>query len=239
MSNILARVILYTVVTVIFCQSAMAVTLPKPQKYVELNHPLETGMQTYPGLSDVEIYKTAPRYPNGALIDGIKFLGISATYIDSPYHADEKGMKISDYPLEKLVNLPIVVVKLPANSHVFDVSSFKNLDVKGKAVLLNTGKSKEFGTPEYSKNPPYMTTEAANWLVNNHASLVGIDALLVDNFNKNDTIPVHDILLKNGIVIAEDMTNIDAVAGKDAYLTAVPPRAPMASFPARIFAAIY
>ncbi|CNC48136.1 TPA: cyclase family protein [Yersinia enterocolitica] len=223
----------------LFCQSAMAVTLPTPEKYVDLNHPLETGMQTYPGLSDVQIYKTAPRYANGALIDGIKFLGISATYIDSPYHADEKGMKISDYPLEKLVNLPVIVVKLAPGSDVFDVSAFRNLNVKGKAVLLNTGKSKVFGTAEYSKNPPYMTTEAANWLVSNQAALVGIDALLVDNFNKNDTIPVHDILLKHGIVIAEDMTNLEAVAGKDAYLTAVPPRAPMASFPARIYAAIY
>ena len=239
MNTLLSNIFGFTMSVLIFCHSAMAVTLPKPEKYVDLNHPLETGMQTYPGLSDVEIYKTAPRYANGALIDGIKFLGISATYIDSPYHADEKGMKISDYPLEKLVNLPVVVVKLPPNSHVFDVSAFRGLNVNGKAVLLNTGKSKVFGTPEYSKNPPYMTTEAANWLVRNHASLVGIDALLVDNFNKNDSIPVHDILLKNGIVIAEDMTNIDAVAGKDAYLTAVPPRAPMASFPARIFAAIY
>ncbi len=63
--------------------------------------------------------------------------------------------------------------------------------------------------------------------------------MLVDNYKKNDTIPVHDMLLKHGIVIAEDMTNIASVEGKDAYLTAVPPRAPMASFPARIFAAVY
>lgn len=223
----------------IFCQSALAVNFPVPTAYIELNHPLESGMQTYPGLSDVEIYKTAPRYKNGALIDGIKFLGISATYIDAPYHADEHGMKISDYPLEKLVNLPVIVINLAKESSVFDLSDFVGKEVKGKAVLLNTGKSRYFGQAEYAQNPPYLTTRAAQWLIDQHAALVGIDALLVDNYNKNDSIPVHDLLLKHGIVIAEDMTNIDAVVGKEAYLTAVPPRAPMASFPARIFAAIY
>lgn len=223
----------------LFCQSALAVILPVPKAYIELNHPLASGMQTYPGLSEVEIYKTAPRYKNGALIDGIKFLGISATYIDAPYHADEQGMKISDYPLEKLVNLPVVVISLAKNSGVFDLSDFSGKDVKGKAVLLHTGKSRYFGQPEYAKNPPYLTTRAARWLIDHHAALVGIDALLVDNYNQNDAIPVHDMLLKSGIVIAEDMTNIEAVVGKDALLTAVPPRAPMASFPARIFATVY
>lgn len=219
--------------------SVQAVEIPKPNAYVDLNHPLESGMQTYPGLSDVEIFKTAPRYANGALIDGIKFLGISATYIDSPYHADEKGMKISDYPLQKLVNLPVLVINLPPKSKFFDASVLKGKNVEGKAVLFRTGMSKFFGKPEYAQDPPYLSVDAAKYLIKHHAALVGIDALLVDNYKKNDSIPVHDLLLRNGIVIAEDMTNIEAVEGKDAYLTAVPPRAPMASFPARIFAAIY
>lgn len=223
----------------LLCQSAMAVNLPKPIAYVDLNHPLESGMQTYPGLSEVEITQTAPRYKNGALIDRIQFLGISATYIDAPYHADESGMKISDYPLEKLVNLPVIVINLGKDSGFFDLADFYGKEVKGKAVLLNSGKSHYFGQPEYAQNPPYLTTRAAQWLIEHQAALVGIDALLVDNYNKNDSIPVHDLLLKHGIVIAEDMTNINAVVGKDAYLTAVPPRAPMASFPARIFAAVY
>ncbi|HGW5930640.1 cyclase family protein [Klebsiella pneumoniae] len=224
---------------VMMFQAVHAVEIPKPKAYIDLNHPLESGMQTYPGLSDVEIYKTAPRYGNGALIDGIKFLGISATYIDSPYHADEKGMKISDYPLEKLVNLPVIVIKVGKDKKFFDVSDLKDKNVNGKAVLFETGKSKFFGKPEYAQDPPYLTTDAAKWLINHNAAFVGIDALLVDNYKKNDTIPVHDMLLKHGIVIAEDMTNIASVEGKDAYLTAVPPRAPMASFPARIFAAVY
>lgn len=218
---------------------AANITPPKAKEYIELNHPLESGMETYPGLSEVKVFAKSPRFSNGALIDGITFLGISATYIDAPYHADEKGMKIGDYPLKKLVNLPIVVIEKPTDRRTFDVEDLSKFDVAGKAVLLHTGNDQLFGTAEYSKNPPYLSTAAAKWLVNHHAAFVGIDALLIDDYNKNDTIPVHDMLLKNGIVIAEDMTNIGSVVGKNAWLTAVPPRAPMTSFPTRIFAAVY
>lgn len=216
-----------------------AVDLPVVKEYIDLNHPLESGMQTYPGLSEVETYDKAPRFANGALIDGIKMLGISSTYIDAPYHVDPNGGKIADYKLEQLVNLPIVVISLPAGKSFYAKEDIDKYQVSGKAVLLYTGKSRYFGSPEYSKNLPYISTAAAEWLVAQKAALVGIDALLVDNYNQNDTTPVHDILLKNGIVIAEDMTNLGELTGKDARLTAVPPRAPLASFPTRIFATVY
>lgn len=210
------------------------------QEYIDLNHGLEHDLVTYPGLSEVKVFQKGERFSNGALIDGISFLGISGTYIDAPFHVDEKGAKISDYSLEQLANLPIVVVQLPLNAKKFDVAAFKNVDVKGKAVLLYTGRDKYFGTKEYSHNPPFLTASAAEWLVSQKVKFVGIDALLVDDFNNNSTVPVHNTLLKNGVVIAEDMAHIDKVMGKkDAYLTAVPPRAPLTSFPTRIFATIY
>ena len=216
-----------------------AVNLPAVKEYIDLNHPLESGMQTYPGLSEVETYDKAPRFSNGALIDGIKMLGIPSTYIDAPYHVDPHGGKVADYKLEQLVNLPIVVIPLPEGHSFYAKEDIEKYQVRGKTVLLFTGKSRYFGTPEYSKNPPYISTAAAEWLAGQKAALVGIDALLVDNYNQNDTTPVHDVLLKNGVVIAEDMTNLGALAGKDARLTAVPPRAPLASFPTRIFATVY
>ena len=212
---------------------------PKAKEYVELNHPLESGMETYPGLSEVKVFDKGPRFDNGALIDGITLLGISATYIDAPYHTDEKGKKIADYSLDKLVNLPVVVIEKDDNRRVFEVDDLKNSDVTGKAVLFHTGYDKFFGTKKYSENPPYISTSAAKWLVEHHAAFVGIDALLVDDYNKNDSNPVHNILLRNGVVIAEDMTNIGGIVGKNAWLTAVPPRAPMTSFPTRIFATVY
>lgn len=212
----------------------------KVTEFIELNHKIEHGMETYPGLSHVEVYEHLPRFDNRALIDGISLIGISGTYIDSPFHEDPNGNKICDYPLEKLVHLPIVVVNKPASRVYFEIEDFQNISVKGKAVLLNSTHDKFFGKKEYGENVPYIAEEAAQYLVDNGAVLVGIDSPLVDNIETSaEAIPVHNILLSNGLVICEDMTNIAAVAGKVAYLTAVPPRVPLASFPARVFASVY
>lgn len=210
------------------------------KEYIELNHKIEHGMETYPGLSHVEVYEHFPRFENNALIDGINLLGISGTYIDSPFHEDPNGEKICDYPLEKLVNLPIIVVNKPDSRVSFELEDFDGLDLCGKAVLLNSKHDQFFGKKEYGLNTPYISVEAAEELVKQGVVLVGIDSPLVDNIETSEgAIPVHNILLSNGIVICEDMTNIAAAEGKDAYLKAVPPRVPLASFPARVFATVY
>lgn len=193
-------------------------------------------MMTFPGCSDLDINTRGPRIPNGSLIDSIRMLGTTATYIDAPYHVDEYGHKISDYPLHKLVNLPVVVVAKPAERRVFTLEDMSDLDVGGKAVLLHTGNDCLFGREEYRINAPYLSTEAATWLAENGAALVGIDSCLVDNVDHPESVPVHKILLGSGVVIAENLTNIHLLAGRKSMLTAVPPKAEMGSFPTRIFA---
>ncbi|ORM71256.1 metal-dependent hydrolase [Pantoea rwandensis] len=197
-------------------------------------------MITFPGTSMVKYLHPENRYPNGSLVDGLAVLGISATYIDSPHHIDENMGNISTWPLSSLVNLPVTVIKLREGTRVFDVKDFENVDVKGKAVLLLTHQDRLFGKPEYIKNAPYLTGDAAAYLVKKGAKLVGIDSVLIDNPDAPDaSIPAHETLLRSNVVVAEDMTNIASVVGRDAYLTAVPPRTPTTSFPVRIFAAIY
>ncbi len=210
------------------------------KEYIELNHKLEHGMETYPGLSHVDVYEHFPRFENNALVDGISLLGISGTYIDAPFHEDPNGAKICDYPLEKLVNLPIVVVNKPESRVAFELEDFAGIEVRGKAVLLNSKHDRFFGQPAYGENTPYLSEPAALYLVEQGVALVGIDSPLVDNIETSaQSIPVHNILLSSGVVICEDMTNIAAVDGKPAFLTAVPPRVPLASFPARVFATVY
>ena len=54
-------------------------------------------------------------------------------------------------------------------------------DVHGAAVLLHTGDDARFGTPAYSENRHFLTRAGATWLVDHCASLVGIDALNIDD----------------------------------------------------------
>jgi kynurenine formamidase len=212
---------------------------PHVKRYIDLNHVASSGMQTYPGLSLVEFSDYEPRFANTALIDEVTMLGITSTYIDAPYHIDPLGAKIADYSLEKLANLPVVVITKPDTRLDFEIEDFRGKDVRGKAVLLFSGHDQFWNTPQYGVDVPYLALDAAKWLVDHGAALVGIDSPLIDNFADNPGCVVHHELLENGVVIAEDMTNIGAVPQRGAYLTAVPPRVPMTSFMTRIFVSIY
>ncbi|MDO4648065.1 MAG: cyclase family protein [Eubacteriales bacterium] len=223
-------------------------------KYIELSHYVRDGLVSFPGMPPVEISAFMTREECGAafgstgaaLLDQIKMVNISGTYIDSPYHRFEDGYKIGDIPLEKLVNLRTFVVHVDKSKGYFDVEDFEiyaDEDLAGAAVLCESGHDKKFMTPEYEKNVPYITLEGAKWLMERKVAVVGIDTQLVDNYNKKSDPDyegdvVHDEILGNLSVICEDMIDLDKLPDRGARLYVVPIRVEMASFPARVFAIV-
>lgn len=214
-------------------------------KFIELSHRISNGMITFPGIPAVKIdaymdmESSAKEFGDnaGALLDRIEMVNINGTYLDAPLHRDPNGYTIADIPLEKLVDLPLEVVTMKEGNNCFDVADIKDVGEKGGAVILNSGHYYKFGTDAYAENPPYLTLEAANLLVEKGVVFVGIDSPLIDNMMTLGTIgcTVHDAILTAGGVICEDMTNLDALNGVSGTLTAVPTPVEMASFAARVF----
>ena len=217
-------------------------------KYIDLSHAIEDGTVTYPGDAPASIKLKLDRETASQMCEGINtceinestIVSTSGTYIDAPYHVFEHDKKIKDYPLEKLVNLSAVVVKISDNRHYFDVEDIEGIDVSGKAVLFHSGHDKFFMTPEYGKNVPYVTVELANALVEKGAIFVGIDTPLIDDLENVSIkgIPVHYILLGEEIPICEDMRNSGALPASGSTITALPPAVAIESFPARVFATV-
>ena len=214
-------------------------------RYVELSHTLEDGMVTFPGDPPVNIgiYMSREEMRKkcgaaAALLDQIKMINTSGTYLDAPVHRFENGTYICDIPLESLVDLPVEVVPLPEGKSCFEPEDFQELDERVKAVLLYTGFSSRFNTDRYGDNPPYLSVSGAKYLMEKGVAFVGIDGPLIDKMNSGDC-PVHDIILGEKGIVCENMTNLDLLLGCHmAVLTAVPPRVKMASFTARVFAKI-
>lgn len=225
-------------------------------KFIELNHVIRDGMISYPGMPPVEISALYTREQCGqtfggesaALLDFIKMVNISGTYIDAPYHRFEHGYKICDIPLEKCFALPVFTVDLGADTDehgnpVFTAARIRRAlegkPLRGAAVLLRSGHDKKFMTPEYARRVPYCALAAAEWLVEQGIYVLGIDSQLVDDFNdKSRGDRVHDAVLAAGGVICEDMKDLDLLPPEGARLFVIAPRVEMASFPARVFAVI-
>ena len=215
-------------------------------RFVELSHVITAGMVTYPGLPGPEVTPYLTRetsrevYAPGTefVIDWVRMLGNTGTYLDSPFHRHAVGPDLAGLPLEKLADLPAVVVRTAGSGRrAVGIEDLSGSDVAGCAVLLHTGGDAAFGTPAYGVDAPFLTGDGAQWLVAQGAALVGIDAVNIDEIIERGERPAHTLLLGAGIPVVEHLTGLDRLPPTGARFTAAPPRfAGFGTFPVRAYA---
>lgn len=216
-------------------------------EYVELSHVIREGMVTLPNLPGPELGKHLTReasrdiYAPGTEFEIGRFSMVTntGTYLDSPYHRYPDGHDLTGFTLERTTDLPAVVVRLEDSKHGgIDAAALATYDVRGKAVLLHTGDDARFGTPDYVREPSFLTRDGAEWLIRSGAVLVGIDAANIDDMT-DGTRPAHSLLLGAGIGIVEHLTNLGQIPPTGATFTAVPLRIEgLGTIPVRAFATV-
>jgi kynurenine formamidase len=169
-------------------------------------------------------------------IEALTLVGNTGTYIDSPFHYHAHLADIAGLPLERIVDVPVTVVQAVGLTSVGRDRLGDADRLAGRAVLIHTGWSRRWGTPEYTNQDcPHLTADAVAALIEADVAVVGIDSLNIDNPG-DPARPAHQGLLGAGIPIIEHLTNLAAVPD-GARLTALPaPVRGMASFPVRAIA---
>lgn len=215
-------------------------------EFVDLSHVIDDGMSTYPGLPGPAICdfmsfdESHSRYSEGTefTIGRIDLVTNTGTYIDTPFHRYRDGHDLVGLELATISNVPGIVVRVATGTSKIDVSYFESIDPNGRAVLVNTGWDQHWRTEQYFVGHPYLTGDAATWLRDNGAVLVGIDSLNIDSIDTGER-PVHSILLRSGIPIIEHMTNLGALPDSGFELSAVPPKiSGLGTFPVRAHARV-
>jgi kynurenine formamidase len=170
-------------------------------------------------------------------IGRIEMVANTGTYLDTPYHRYADGYDLAGLPLERVSDLPGLVVRVSGiRERAIDWQSFAAIPVRGRAVLVNTGWDTHWRTDRYFEGHPFLTQKAAEYLRNEGAALVGIDSLNIDD-TSGGARPVHSVLLLAGIPIVEHLTNLSALPTERFRFSAVPPRiAAMGTFPVRAHA---
>jgi kynurenine formamidase len=218
----------------------------RPGQMVDLSHTITTDLVTYPGIPGPTIHPHLTReesrshYAEGTefAIDVITLAGDTGTYLDTPYLRYAGEPDLADLDLETLVDLPVELFRLTdATERGITAATFYDRVVRGSAVLLHTGWDRYFATPEYATGAPYLTGEAAAYLIEAGAVLVGIDSINIDDAETSLERPAHSQLLAAGVHVVEHLTNLAALPPSDARFTAVPPKVRgLGTFPVRAFA---
>jgi arylformamidase len=173
------------------------------------------------------------------------------THMDSPRHFFADGRTTSDIPLESTIGDAAVVDLTPvrpseaitaarltaAGSHI----------EPGDIVVLKScwEQQRSPGTPEFWTEAPYVERDAAEWLLARKPRAVAFDFpqdYTIRLLLKGEIRPVaehvtHDVLLRNGVVLIEYLSNTAALTKPRSFLCCLPLKLPEADgAPARVIA---
>lgn len=215
------------------------------RRLVDLSHPIEPGMTTYPGLPGPVVTEflsreqSRGRYAPGTTfqIARVEMVANTGTYVDAPFHRWAEGADVADLPLSRLADLEGIVID-KGSGRAFDADLFEGRELAGKAVLLRSGWDSRWRERAYGEGHPYVTLRAARVLAAAGPALVGIDSMNIDD-TEDGTRPAHTILLEAGIPIVEHLCNLAGlpVDGFRFHCAPAPFRA-VGSFPVRAYAVL-
>jgi kynurenine formamidase len=212
--------------------------------FVDLSHTIEHGMTTYPGLPGPLICDFLSREASrGRYAPGVEFqigkiemVANTGTYLDAPFHRYADGKDLSALPLSSLAGLEAILIRGPTTGLAVDRDAFRGRPVRGKAVLVCTAWDAHWGTSAYLQGNPFLTADAAAYLADEGAALVGIDSLNIDDIGDLAR-PVHSTLLAAEIPIVEHLCQLGQLPDSGFRFSAVPPKvAGFGTFPVRAFA---
>ncbi|MDA0756682.1 MAG: cyclase family protein [Crenarchaeota archaeon] len=196
-------------------------------KIIDLTLTISENIPTFPG-------SPQPNFINWESIEkdryNLELLFLSThtgTHIDAPYHFVKKGQKIDQIATKRLV-IEAVLIKVRKGSDQAitkdEIQKFEKRYGKiddGSTVIFDTGWQKNLNKKSYFMKNPGLGVSAAKYLAFKKINLVGIDSPSID-LGKDGKFSVHHILSKNGILIVENLTNLDKIHSRKFHLIVAP-----------------
>ncbi|MGL9621713.1 cyclase family protein [Bradyrhizobium sp. U531] len=201
------------------------------RRMVDLSYILQNGMPVYPvpWSPAFEVTQLARHETEGRESRKIVVGTHCGTHIDAPRHFIPGGATVDQLPLEPFVGPATLIDFTDAKPmQEMGVSEFERRvgDQHIDRLVMRFDWSDHWSTSKYYSCQPYISEDAAHWLVKRRVQLLGMDTPQADSpkngrGTKRDS-PVHKILLEAGIIKLEYMTNLKALGTEQFELIALP-----------------
>ena len=156
----------------------------------------------------------------------------AGTHVDAPRHMIKGAKNLDDIPVDRLIGRGVCI-----STKDFKFTEIEDADIReGDIILFNTGMSSMWGKQDYYNNYPVMDEEVAAYLAAKRVKMVGLDTCSADK--DDNSFPVHKILLKNEILIIENLTNLEELEGKEFKIYALPMKLQVDGAPVRVIAEV-
>jgi len=198
-------------------------------RIVDLTGEVTTGAWTYgPPFPPIQIEKIATIGEIGYEAYRIILADHVGTHIDAPSHFFANTMHSSELPLDLLVGDAEILKFENKNSPLScitreDLTRVGSTLKEGDIAVVQTGWETHWNSEDYVTGTPYISNEAAQWLVERKVKLVAGDlALFCDPRIPPTNLIPDKILLKNGIPYINGLVNLSAISTRRFRMIALP-----------------
>lgn len=180
---------------------------------VDLTMGLDARTPTHPGDPEPVFESVATIEEDGYALTRTSMGSHTGTHLDAPCHMISNGKSIDDYPPSRFSGEATVIDVRDQDPIEPRLPSITPTSI----VLFWTGHG-DNPDENYFESTPSIAESTARELVEQDVAIVGIDSHSPDTH----PYPIHDILLENDVLIAENLTNLGAIAGQECRCTILP-----------------
>ena len=196
-------------------------------KVIDLTLTISENIPTFPGSPQPNFISWENIEKNGYNLELLFLSSHTGTHIDAPYHFLKKGQKIDQIVIKRLVTEAVLIkIRKSADQAITkaDIERFEKKHGRiddGSTIIFNTGWQKNLQKKSYFLRNPGLAVSGARYLASKTSNLVGIDSPNID-LGKDGRFSVHHILAKNGILIVENLANLDKIHSEKFHLIVAP-----------------
>lgn len=194
-------------------------------KIIDLTHSITNDMTVYIGGPQPQnkVIKTVSE--NGYKETEIHILSHNGTHMDSPNHVFEDGVSLDK----------IDIINFVGTAALIDCSSLEEGDIitydfieknkeainNSEFIIFRTDWSKYWNTDKYLGKYPVISDEVVDFIMNSNKKGIGFDTISVDSIDAS-VLSKHHKILKNNILIFENLTNLNLIQSDTFLFCALP-----------------
>jgi len=196
-------------------------------KVIDLTLTISENIPVFPGSPKPNFINWESIEKDGYNLELLFLSTHTGTHIDAPYHFLREGQKIHQIVTKRLVTEAVLIKIRKSSDEAITKTDIERFEKKhgiiddGSTVIFHTGWQKNLQKRYYFIKNPGLSISAVKYLASKKINLVGIDSPSID-LGKDGKFSVHHILAKNGILIVENLANLEKIDSEKFHLIVAP-----------------
>ena len=182
------------------------------EDWIDITMPIRNNMVHWPGDADIKVNRiNSIGAGDDCNLTNISFSAHTSTHMDAPLHFIDNAKDISTLPLNAVIGkAKVIEIKNNKSIRLEELESH-NIEENDRLLFKTCNSLIDWSMKEFMKDYVYLTTEAAEYLVEKKVKTIGIDYLSIAGLNNSEE--VHKILLGSEIWIIEGLSLRDITEG--------------------------